>query len=191
MVAIVPYGPHPCLYVGNAWPEKKHSLSSYTAALAPENEPLFSLAGCSNLSELTLDMEHTRSCLVTTTTNILSTLGPLQHTRLECIRLTTKCFYQWICGGTRDRPIPAWSNLDATLSKLAKVAIDIGERRLTFVLTFMCNGECIPFARKWLPELLHRFHGLGELHVEYGQGRPKTDGDRSCFCGHGPICPED
>lgn len=170
---------------------KKHSPSDCVAALCRKNEPLFSLRGCSNLSVLSLDMERTNLCLVTTTAGILSTLGPIQHTRLEWVRLATKCLYRWICRGSRDRLIPAWSSLDTTLSELARVTFCVNEKRSTFVLVSVCNGECIPFARKWLPELLPRFHGLGELRIGHERSRLKTDNDRGCSCDHEPICPGD
>ena len=132
-------------------------------------------------------MERTRLCLVTATASILSTLGPIQHTRLEWVRLASKCVCQWICKRSRDRLTPAWGNLDTTLSGLAKVAMSSKEKRLTFLLVAStCNGECIPFGRRLLPELLPRFHGLGELRVEYERGLLKADGKGGCFCDHEP-----
>lgn len=89
--------------------------------------------------------------------------------------------------GSRDHLTQEWRNLDATLSELAKVTISIKEKKLIFVLGSVCNGECMPLGRRWLPELLPRFYGLGELRVECGRSRLET----CCFCDHQPTCVEE
>jgi hypothetical protein len=157
-------------------------------ARKPFEDPPFNLGGCFNLTELTLDMERAFLCLVTTTASILAPLDPLQHTRLERIRLTTSCVYQWICKGSRDRLTQAWKNLDAILSKLAEVTIGIRDKKLTLVLGTVCDGMCIPFGKKWLPELLPRFHRSGELRVEYERCLLENCRNGGCFCDHEPAC---
>lgn len=80
--------------------------------------------------------------------------------------LTTKCLYEWSDEGSCCRFPPEWSNLDTPLSELAKVTIGTKGKKLTFVLTTICNGKCIPFGREQFPELLPRFHGLGGFRVQ-------------------------
>ncbi|KAF9779557.1 hypothetical protein BJ322DRAFT_1024426 [Thelephora terrestris] len=125
---------------------------------------LFSLKSCFNLSELTLDMKYTILCFISAFASILSTLDPTQHTRLESVRLRTQCLYQ----ESRDRRV--WSNIDTPLSELAKAVIDTKGKKLIFTLTSVCGGNCRTFGKKWLPELLPRFHGVGELRVEHERG---------------------
>ena len=87
--------------------------------------------------------------------------------------MTTKCLYDWSDEDSRSRFPPEWSNLDTPLSELAKVTIGTKGKKLTFVLTTICNGNCIPFGRERFPELLPRFHGLGEFRAE-NEGNPYT-----------------
>lgn len=157
-----------------------------------KGQPPFSLGGCFNLSELTLDMECTDSCAVTTSFNILSTLDQIQRSRLEWIRLTTSCVYQWVCKGSRIERAQAWGNLDNILSELAGVAMSMGGKRLTFA--FVCtrgHEKCISVGMKWLPELLPRFYELGLLCLDHGRGRLKIVADYGCSCSHIPICIEE
>lgn len=135
-------------------------------------------------------MEHAGSCIVATSVNILSTLNPIQHSRLEGIRLVTSCFYQWFCKKSRTERAQAWRTLDTILSELAKVAMSIGGKRLTFVLVSVGihKEKCMSFGRKWLPELLPRFHELGSLRADYRRSRFKVAADRGFSCSHGPIC---
>lgn len=76
------------------------------------------------------------------------------------------------------------------LSELAKVANDTEGKKLTFVLAPTHKTKCMSFGKKWLPELLPRFHELGELRVEYERGRLQTQTDHECFCNHAPTCQE-
>jgi len=135
------------------------------------NQPLFSLGGCFNLSELSLDMESTKLCIVTTSTGILSTLDPTQRNRLEWIRLTTSCAYLWLREESRTELARAWKDLDAILSG---VATKRRGRRLIFVLVSAGGHKegCISFGRRWLPELLPRFRELGSLRLDFGRSRP-------------------
>ena len=136
-------------------------------------QPLFSLGGCFNLSELSLDMKSTWLCIVTTSANILSTLDPIQRSRLEWIRLTTSCAYLWLRKESRTELARSWKNLDAVLSELADVTTKRG-KRLTFVLVSAGGHKdgCISFGRRWLPELLPRFCELGSLRLDFGRSRP-------------------
>jgi hypothetical protein len=153
-----------------------------------EPEHLFSLEGCSNLSELTLDMEHSESCSVRDSIYILSTLNPGQLSGLGKIVLETSYVGRWFiedsqandeeddqadseeddhAGGKVD-----WEGLDTVLSKLAKASISKGER-LTFTLVVMRWGDnykLMPTVRNWLPKQLAHFYELGLLHVHYGRG---------------------
>ena len=131
------------------------------------SNPVFSLESCFNLSELTLHTESGTSCLITIFANILSTLSPTQHTRLEWIRLTTECLYEWSDEDSCFRFPPEWSNLDTPLSELAEVTIDTKGKKLTLVITTICNGSCIPSGRERFSKLLPRFHRLGEFRVEH------------------------
>lgn len=153
----------------------------------PEAESLFSLDGCLNLSELTLDMEDTDLCLLTTSTDILSTFDRTQGARLKRIKLITTCIYKWLCNGSRDQLAQAWSNLDTILSKLARVVNTTDGEKLTFSLASAQGGKCVPFGRKWLPERLHCFHQLGESRVEHLE----ADSSHLCLCDHGKICLEE
>jgi hypothetical protein len=155
-----------------------------------EGQPLLNLRGCFNLSELTLDMERTSSCIVTTSTNVLLTLDQTQPSRLECIKLVTGCVYRWFCKEARTQLARAWEGLDIVLSELAKVVIGTGGKRLTFILVSAGGhkDECIPFGRKWLFDLLPRFHELGALRIEYEPSRLQHDSGYGCFCSHGLDC---
>ena len=152
--------------------------------------PPFSLRDCFNLSELTLDMERTSSCIVSTIASILSTLGPTQRCRLERIKLTTSCVYRWVCKESRRELAQAWGDLDTILSELAKVAITMWGKRLTFTLMSagIREGECVSFGRKWLPELLPHFHELGLLHIDRGSTFLRLAADCNNACSHPPIC---
>jgi len=129
------------------------------------------------------------SCILTISANILLTLDPIQHSRLELFRLTTNCAYQWLCEGSRSELARAWGNLDVVLSDLAKVVTERRGKRLTFVLASTGKHEegCISFGRKWLPDMLPRFRELGSLHLDYGVNRlhPAPNGRSRP---HGPNC---
>jgi len=94
--------------------------------------------------------------------------------------------------GSRIALAQAWGNLDAVLSGLAKVAISVRGKRLTFVLvsTGRHIEKCISLGGKWLPELLPRFHELGSLRVEYGRDRLKLAADYGCSCCNATACME-
>ena len=155
------------------------------------DQPPFSLEGCFNLSELTLVMDYTTSRPVATSISILSTIDPIQCSRLERVGLTTECAYRWLCKRSRDEFAQLWGKLDDILSELAKVAMSREGKRLTFVLTSAgIHEKCIPFGRKWLPELLPRFHELGSLRVDR-QGLRKIVADCDGFCDHVPACTEE
>jgi hypothetical protein len=126
--------------------------------------------------------------LVSAPTNILSTLDPMQSTRLERIKLITTCICKWICKGSRDQLAQAWSDLDTVLSEVANRTKG---RKLTFSLASTQKGLCVPSGKKWLPELLPRFHQLGELRVEYERGRLGVGTGRGCVCDHSPSCVEE
>jgi len=157
-----------------------------------EPEHLFSLKGCSNLSELTLDMELSESCAVQDSIFILSTLDPTRQSHLGKIVLEARYVGRWFdkdgptdIGDKRNKDEDEedeseeedrvnWEGLDTVLSRLAEVS-SIGGKRLTFVLVVLEwggdeNSELVPTARKWLPKLLPRFNELGLLHVHYGRG---------------------
>ena len=157
-----------------------------------KDQPPFSLGGCFNLSELTLDMEYTGSCIVTASISILSTLDPVQRSRLEWVRLTAGCVYQWLCKKSRTELAQPWGNLDAILSELAKVAKSMEGKRLTFVLVSTeIHEKCISFGRKRLPELLPRFHESGSLRVDQGRSSLRITTDCGGSCSHVPICTEE
>jgi hypothetical protein len=147
--------------------QKENATNRAAAPRKRGSKPLFSLESCFNLSELTLQMKYITLCFVSAFANILSTLDPTQHTRLESVGLITRCLYQ---GESSARLTRVWSNIDTTLSELAKAVIDTKGKKLTFTLTSVCEGNCRTFGRKWLPELLPRFHGVGELRVEHERG---------------------
>ena len=169
-----------------------------------EPEHLFSLEGCSNLSELTLDMEHVEPCAVQNSIFILSTLDPARTTRMEKIVLETKYVCQWF---NSDGPVDYekeeeeaeedgdekvdWEGLDTILSKLAEVSIGVRDKRLTFILVvldFPGNNEVMSTMRKWLPKLLPCFNELGLLHVHRGRGSRCRAVDDSCLSQDKPGC---
>ena len=153
------------------------------------DQPPFSLEGCFNLSDLTLDMEHTDSCVVKTSADVLSTLDIIQRSRLERVTVVTNCVYQWICTKSRAELAQAWGNLDIVLSELAKVAISMKGKGLAFSLVSpgVHKEKCTFFGRKWLPKLLPRFHELGSLCVDDGRDHLKHPA-HGCFCHHRPTC---
>ena len=160
-----------------------------------EPEHLFSLEDCSNLSELTLDMERSESCAVRDSIFILSTLDPVRASCLGKIVLEAAYVSRWF---NKDGPVDVedgeegekkakedededededeedekvnWKGLDAVLSKLAKASIGMRLRFILVVSQRGNNNELVPTIRKWLPELLPRFNELGSLHVHYVQG---------------------
>ncbi|KAF9779556.1 hypothetical protein BJ322DRAFT_1024425 [Thelephora terrestris] len=84
--------------------------------------------------EKTRELE--KICRVVTPADILSTLDPTKHTRLEWTRLMTDCIYGWINKRSYANPFSrVWSNLDTALSELATVAISTKRKELTIVLT--------------------------------------------------------
>ena len=87
-----------------------------------------------------------------------------------------KCLYLWSEEDCCYRFPPEWRNLDTPLSELAKVTVGTKGRKLTFVVTTICNGKCIPFGRERFPELFPLFHRMGEFRVE-----DKGDSYTYCF----------
>ena len=151
-----------------------------------EPQHLPTLDGCSNLSELTLDMEWS-SCSFNDCISILSTLDPARSSRLGKIMLEVS-YLKWF---NKDGPVedeedeeeldderPAgrkkgWERLDAVLSDLAEASTRPRDKRLTFTLVVLRRGnnrELMQIVRKWLPKLLPRFNELGLLHVHYVRG---------------------
>ena len=115
--------------------------------IEPEHMP--SLDGCSNLSELTLDMEHSESNALQDAITILSTLDSARSSRLGKIALEVGCVSRWFgengnCeededeegdeDGLADVKNQGWERLDTILSKLAVASIGTGEKMLTFTL---------------------------------------------------------
>jgi hypothetical protein len=139
-----------------------------------EPEYLFSLEDCSNLSELTLDMEHSASCHpIRDSISILSTLDLARSSGLGKIVLDTYYVDSWFNEDGKVDDEGDWEGLDAVLSGLAKAAIRKGEEKLTFTLVVMKwddDEKLMPMVRKWLPKLLPRFNELGLLHIHYGRG---------------------
>lgn len=136
----------------------------------PDDQLPFSLGGCFNLSELTLDMVGTHLCIATTSVDILSTLDPIRGCRLQRIRLTTSCTHRFFRKKPRTELAQTWGNLDFVLSELAKVATR-GGGGLTVVLlsTGKHKEGCLASGKKWLSELLPRFRGLGSLRIGHGR----------------------
>ena len=144
-----------------------------------EPQHLFTLEDCSNLSELTLEMEHSESNAVQDSISILSTLDPARSGRLVKIVLEANYVSRWFNeDGQPDRG-ENWEGLDSVLSKLANASTSTERKGLTFILVVMewCEtkelmSELMSTVRKWLPELLPRFNELGLLHVHYVRGGP-------------------
>ena len=174
--------------------------------IEPEHMP--SLDGCSNLSELTLDMERSESNALQDAITILSTLDPARSSRLGKIALEVRYVSRWFnengnCeeeeeeeeegdeDGSADVKNRGWERLDTILSKLAEASIGTGEKRLTFTLMVMewhGNKKLMPVARKWMPKLLPRFNGLGLLHVHYMRDGHCRAVDDTCLRHDKPDC---
>jgi hypothetical protein len=171
-----------------------------------EPEHLFSLEACSNLSELTLDMERSESCAIQDSIFILSTLDPAQSNRLEKVVLVVEYASRWFDehgpvwvkgegdkdGGEDEIEKKVdWKGLDALLSTLAKSSISARRRRLAFILVVLDwhrNSTLRSTTRKWLPKLLPRFSELGLLHVHSGLKSPCVVVDDSSLCNDKPEC---
>ncbi|KAF9649937.1 hypothetical protein BDM02DRAFT_1702847 [Thelephora ganbajun] len=165
-------------------------------------EHLFSLEDCSNLSELTLDMERSESHAIQDSFFILSTLNPVRSDHLAKIALEARYVYRWFNEGSRvedededeDGGVSnkkVWEGLDTVLSRLAKASISAREKRLTFtfvVMEWSGSKEFVSTVRKCLPKLLPRFNELGLLHVHYGQGSWCRAVDDSCLGHDKPDC---
>lgn len=158
----------------------------------PEIQPPFSLEGCFNLSELTLDLRQTNSCILKTSTSILSSLGPTRSIRLEEITLYTSLVYQFFGEEARVDLARDWEDLDTTLSKLATASVNTTGNRLVFSLVpgAAHPEECLAFVREWLPELLPRFRELGSFSVHRG-GVCYDDADICCCYSPGGSEKED
>lgn len=176
-----------------------------------EPEHLFSLKGCSNLSELTLDMERSESRALCDSASIFSTLIPKQSIHLGNITLEAPYVSRWFNkdgpvedkedeededeGGSDDEGNPnrkeRWEGLDAVLSDLAKASISGRNKRLTFTLVVLQRGDnhkLMPVVRKWLPKLLPRFNKLGLLHAHYTRDSHCRAVDDSCLRHDKPGC---
>jgi len=161
---------------------------------------LFSLEDCSNLSELTLDMERLGSCAVRDSIFILSTLDPARSSRLGKIVLEATYVCLWFDedspGSVGDRDEEDgdekvnWEGLDTVLSKLAKASISMRGKQLSFILVVSQwrDKELVPAIRKWLPELLPRFNKLGSLHVHCVRGNRCQAVDDRCLYHDKPDC---
>ena len=174
-----------------------------------EQKHLPSLNGCSNLSELTLDMERSESNALHDAIAILSTLDPARSACLGKIALEVRYVGRWFdengtCeedededeeepdeDGPAGRKNQSWEGLDTILSKLAEASIGMREKRLTFTLMateWSGNKKLMPVVRKWLPKLLPRFNGLGLLHVHHVRGSHCRAVDYGCICNDKPGC---
>ena len=179
-----------------------------------EAEHLFSLEDCSNLSELTLDMESSESCAVRDSIFVLSTLDPARLGHLGKIVLRYSYVGRWFRDGqpcdwggkdgkadSEDGEADSeddeaddkedWEGLDTLLTKLAKASISTREKRLTFTLVVLGwndTKKLMSMVRKWLPKLLPRFNELGLLHVHHDRGRRCRTIDDSCLRHDKPEC---
>ena len=170
-----------------------------------EPQHLPSLEGCSNLSELTLDMERSESRALYDSTSILSTLDPTQSRRLGKIVLEVAYVSRWFDkdGTVKDKSEELdedednpdrkerWKELDAVLSGLAEASLHTGDKRLTFTLVVLRRGDnhmLMPVVRKWLPKLLPRFNELGLLHVYYTRSAPRCRAVDDCLRADKPDC---
>jgi hypothetical protein len=118
--------------------------------------------------------ESAPSCPIQNTISILSTLDPARSSRLGKIVLEVTRAGSWFSVDGRAVYGEDWEGLDTVLSKLGKVSISKGEKRLTFILVITRRGydeNLMPMVRKWLPKHLPRFNELGVLHVHCGRGR--------------------
>lgn len=130
-------------------------------------------------------MEGSDSCVVQDTTSILSTFNPARTTHLEKIVLDGVRIFNWFDDngpvhvetereegeGDGGKDKVKWRAFDATLSKLAKNSISTREKRLTLTLVSRFphdDAKLMSLAKKWLPNLLPQFNGLGLLHVHGG-----------------------
>ena len=91
--------------------------------------------------------------------------------------MTAKCLYEWSREDSYPRLPLEWSNLDPPLSELVEVTIGTKGKKLTFVITTICSGTCIPSGREHFSEFLPRFHGLGEFRVEHERRLPGCNHD--------------
>ena len=148
--------------------------------MALEPRHLLNLEGCSNLSELTLNMERSDSCALRDSIYILSTLDLAQSSRLGKVVLEYTCDDRWFDKDGRwfnkdgqngkggEDGGNDWEGFDAVLSKLAKASISTRGERLTFTLVVSRygDGELISTVRKGFPKMLPRFNELGLLYVQ-------------------------
>ena len=125
----------------------------------------FSLDDCSNLSELTLDMERWESSVVQDPISILSILDPTPPSRLGKSVVEANHIGAWFNKKGRANGDEDWERFDTVLSKLTVASINARGKRLTSILVVVDNKKFVPAVRKWLPRLLPRFNGLGMLHV--------------------------
>ena len=156
-----------------------------------EPQHLPSLEGCSNLSEVALNMEYSESDALQDTISILSTLDPTRSSRLGKITLEARYVSRWFGKDGKAYDEEDWKGLDTLLSKLAKASISTRERRLTFTLVatkWSGTKELMSTARKWLPKLLPRFNELGLLHVHYVRSGCHRVVDDGCLRHDKPDC---
>lgn len=160
-----------------------------------EPEHLFSLEGCSSLSELILDMARSELCAVRDSISILSTLDPEGMNRLEKIVLKYNYVGRWFDKNDQlageDDEVEDWEGLDDLLTQLANTSIAAREKRLTFTLVvsgYHDIGKTMSMLRGWLPKMLPRFHELGLLHIHRDGGNHCRVVDDSCLHHHKPEC---
>ena len=159
-----------------------------------EPEFLFNLKDCSNLSELTLDMEHSESCAVQDSIFILSTLNPERMNHLGKIVLKYIYVDRWFDEEGQlasEDEAKDWEGLDALLARLANTSITARERRLEFTLVVLIsdgNGRKMSMVRRWLPKVLPRFNELGLLHVHRHRGNRCRTVDDSRLHHDKPEC---
>ena len=156
-----------------------------------EPEHLFSLEDCSNLAELTLDMDRSESCVVQDSISILSTLNPARLGHLGRILLKADYVSRWFNEDGQADGEENWEGLDTVLSKLANAFTSKRGKRLTFTLVVVKwdeTGKLMPMVRKWLPKLLPRFNELGLLHIHYQRGGLCRTVDDGRLCHDKPDC---
>lgn len=146
-----------------------------------------SLALCTNLMELVLNMKGSYSCVVEIPGTIFASLLEANCPNLFKITLEIEASSSLFLAESRTECLDSWKDLDSTLTMLAERLMDRRGKKLVFVMEVTCEDDTLHRAKKWLPRLLPMFHEEGELHVHDGEDdvcrgrRYNAEDKRSCM----------
>jgi hypothetical protein len=146
-----------------------------------------SLALCTRLSQLVLNMKASYSCIVETPAAIFATLLEANSPSLSRITLEVEDAKSLFLAQSREECLDSWRNLDSILTMLSERLMATRGKKLVFIMEVLCEDDTVHRAKKWLPHFLPTFFEEGSLHVhkaEYdacGGTRDNVRDKRACM----------